>query len=228
MPLFMPPARRDDCQQSLSRLLLALAILAAPTARAQTSASVTLTSELSARGVSLSDGRATTQLSVAYDGEQGWYAGAVAAPRVRLGERDNATQLIAYGGYAQRLASGLTWEAGASANTFQRASEYNYRELYAGLASERLSGRLYLAPAYYGYGGRVAYAELNGFVPLPRHFKLSAHAGVLNHFTGNASDRTDLHLALGYDIGTTHVQLAWLHGHQHAPRALALSASYSF
>ncbi|MES2017488.1 MAG: TorF family putative porin [Pseudomonadota bacterium] len=214
----------------MSRLLCALAMLAAPAAWGQTSASVTFTSELSARGVTLSDGRATTQLGVAYDGEQGWYAGAVAAPQVRLGERDRdrATQIIAYGGYAQRLASGLSWEAGVSATTFHRASEYNYREIYLGLASDQLSGRLYLAPAYYGYGGRVAYAELNGVVPLPHRLKLSAHAGQLHLFSGSASDRVDLRLALGYDIGGANVQLAWLHGQQRAPRALALSASCSF
>lgn len=233
MPLFMYAARRDHRQQSLipARLaLLALTMLAAPAASAQASGSVSLTSELSVRGMSLSDRRAAPQVSLSYDGEQGWYGGAVAAPQVRLGERDNATELIAYAGYVRRMASGLSWEAGASSTTFQHASDYNYREIYIGLASDRVSGRLYLAPAYYGYGGRVAYAELNSFMALRERLKLIVHAGLLHHFHGQP-DSVDLRLALGYDIGACNVQLAWLgrsNGRQPAPRALALSASYSF
>ena len=68
------------------------------------------------------------QLSLAYDAPQGWYAGAFAAPRLALGERTGVTQLVAYGGYARRLASGLSWEAGASSTAFPHAAEYNYRE----------------------------------------------------------------------------------------------------
>lgn len=243
--------RRDDNQQSIGHAcraklatriaLIALGVLAAHTARAQASASVSLTSEFSVRGVSLSDGRAAPQLSVSYDAAQGWYAGAFAAPHVRLGERSDVTELIAYGGYAHQLASGLSWEVGASSAAFQNASDYNYREVYAGLASDRISGRLYLAPAYYGYGGRVAYGELNGFYPLPEQIKLIAHLGALHRLRGQAPgarDHVDLRLAIGYDAGACNVQLAWLsgasigsgtpRGDDRSPRALVLSASYSF
>ena len=247
----MHPHRRDDNRQSIGRAcgaqlsariaLIALGMLAAHAARAQASASVSLTSEFSVRGVSLSDGRAAPQLSLSYDAEPGWYAGAFAAPRVRLGGRPDLTELIAYAGYAHRLASGLSWEAGASSTAFRHASDYNYREIYAGLASDRISGRLYLAPAYYGYGGRVAYAELNGFHPLSERIKLIAHIGALHRLHGQAPgarDHVDLRLAIGYDAGACNVQLAWLSGSSvgpgtargggRSPRALALSASYSF
>jgi uncharacterized protein (TIGR02001 family) len=207
-------------------------MLAAHAAQGQASASVSLASEYSARGVSLSEGRSSAQLSVAYDAEQGWYAGAFAVPDLTLGERSGVTQLIAYGGYAHRLASGLSLEAGASSTTFQHASEYNYREFYAGLASDRISGRVYLAPAYYGYGGRSAYGELNGFHPLQEYLKLVAHTGVLHTQAGTARDRIDLRLAIGYDTGDCNVQLAWLasngRGDARPPRALSLSATYSF
>ena len=100
--------------------------------------------------------------------------------------------------------SGLSWEAGASTTAFTHAAEYNYREFYAGLASDRLSGRLYLAPAYYGYGGRVAYAELNGFYPLRERIKLIGHVGALHGLSGpvaDARDRIDVRLAIGFDAG---------------------------
>ena len=210
-------------------------MLAAHAAQAQVSASVSLASEYSVRGVSLSDGRPAPQLSLAYDAAPGWYAGAFAAPRLTLGERSGVTQLIAYGGYARRLASGLSWEAGASSTAFVHASEYNYREIYAGLGSDRISARVYLAPAWYGDGGRVAYGELNGFHPLRERIKLIAHVGVLRRLRGpvaTAPDRVDLRLAIAYDAGDCTIQLAWLgnsrHGDAGSPRALSLSVTYSF
>ena len=242
MRLFMYPARRDDRQPTLIRAVpLALGMLIASAAQAQSSATVSLASELSVRGVSLSDGRPAPQVGWSYDGEQGWYAGAVAAAQVRVGERDNAIQLIAYGGYARLLASGLSWEAGVSSTVFRHAADYNYREAYVGLASDRVNGRLYFAPAYYGYGGRVTYAEINTFHPLRDHLKLIAHAGLRHHLQdrhGGARDHLDVRLALGYDAGSCNLQLAWLggsgigpaaaSGSRRAPRTMAISASTSF
>lgn len=233
MRLFMYPHCGDQSKQSLARgarfAALAAGMLAMPAAQAQASASIALTSEYSVRGVSLSDGRASPQLSLAYDAPQGWFAGAFAAPRLALGERRDVTQLVAYGGFARRLASGLSWEAGASNYSFLHAAEYNYREAWVGIASDRLSARLYVAPAYYGFGGRVAYAEVNGFYPLRERIRLIGHVGALHGSRG--PDRIDLRLAVGFDLGDVNLQLAWLravHASQPAPRALAFSASYSF
>jgi uncharacterized protein (TIGR02001 family) len=251
MRLFMYPYCRDENQQSVGRArrarlvaciaLLAAGMSAAHAAHGQTSASVSLATEYSVRGVSLSEGRPAPQLSLAYDAAQGWYAGALAAPRLVLGDRPDVTELVAYGGFARRLPSGLSWEAGASSTAFLNASEYNYREVYAGMASDRLSARLYLAPAYYGFGGRVAYGELNGFYQLRERVKLIGHVGALHGLRGrvaNARDRIDLRLAIGIDVGDCNVQLAWLgtagigsgpvRGDSRSPRALVLTASYSF
>jgi uncharacterized protein (TIGR02001 family) len=233
MRLFMYPNCGDETKQSLGRAArigaLAAGMLALPAAHGQASASIAIASEYSVRGVSLSDGRPAPQLSLAYDAPQGWFAGAFAAPRLALGERRDVTQLVAYGGFARRLASGLSWEAGASNIAFLHGAEYNYREVWAGIASDRLNARLSLAPAYYGYGGRVVYAELNGFYPLRERVKLIGHAGVLHGLHGR--DRMDLRLAIGIDLGECNLQLAWLGGvrtQAPVPRALALSASYSF
>lgn len=205
----------------------------ASVAHAQTSATVAVTSEYSVRGVSLSDGRAAPQLGLAWDGAQGWYAGAYAAPRLVLGERNGVTALTVYGGFAARVRSGLSWEAGASSTAFLHAAEYNYREVYAGVVTDRLAARLYVSPSYYGYGGRTAYAELNGFYPVGDHVKLIGHAGVLHGLGGSPTgQRVDLRLAIGVDVGDVNVQLAWLHhthiGSLRSPRSVALSASYSF
>jgi uncharacterized protein (TIGR02001 family) len=233
MRLFMYPTCRDENKQSLSRAAriaaCAAAMLATPAAHAQASASIAFASEYSVRGVSLSDGRAAPQLSLAYDAPQGWFAGAFAAPRLAVGERRDVTQIVTYGGFARRLASGLSWEAGASNYAFLHAAEYSYREAWAGIASDRLSARLSLAPAYYGFGGRVAYAEVNGFYPLREHVKLIGHVGALHGVRGPG--RIDARLAIGIDVGDCNLQLAWLGGvrtQAPAPRALAFSAAYSF
>lgn len=245
MRLFMSLYCRDENKQAISRAariaVAAASVLAAGGVQAQAGASVSLASEYSARGVSLSNGRPAAQLSLSYDAAQGWYAGAFAAPGLTQAGRSGVTKLVAYGGYAHRLPSGLSWEAGASSTSFSHQSVYNYREVFLGLASDRLSARVYLAPAYYGYGGRVAYAELNGFYPLRERIKLVAHAGVLHGLSGLAAmyrDRIDMRLAVGFDAGQCNVQLAWLgtssigsgpyRGGDRAPRAIALSASYPF
>lgn len=226
MRVFMYLNRRDESQYALAAIVCCMA----PAAHAQTSATVALSSEYSVRGISLSDGRTAPQLGLAWDGAQGWYAGAYAAPRLTLGERDGVTSLAAYGGYASRLRSGLAWEVGASSTAFVNAAEYNYREVYAGVMTDRLAARIYFSPSYYGYGGRTEYAELNGFYPLRDKVKLIGHAGVLHGRAGR--ERVDLRLAVGVDVGDVNVQLAWLHhtsiGALRSPRAVALSASYSF
>jgi uncharacterized protein (TIGR02001 family) len=229
MRLFMYLNRRDESQYALAAIICCMA----PVAHAQTSATVALTSEYSVRGVSLSDGRPAPQLGLAWDGAQGWYAGAYAAPRLVLGERSGVTSLAAYAGYASRLRSGLAWEVGASSTSFLHASEYNYHEVYAGVITDRLAARVYFSPSYYGYGGRSAYAEMNGFYPLSERIKLIGHAGVLHGLGSPATrDRVDLRLAVGIDVGDINMQLAWLHhtniGSLQAPRSIALSASYSF
>lgn len=242
----MSLTRRDKSQQSLTgaaRIGAAAAFLLVihGGAQGQVSGSVSLASEYSARGVSLSDGRPAPQLGLSYDAAAGWYAGVFAAPRLTVAGRPDVTKLVAYGGYARRLPSGLSWEAGASSTSFTHLSAYNYREIFFGLASERLSGRLYLAPAYYGYRGRAAYFELTAFHPISERVKLIAHAGVLHGLKGPAADtrdRVDMRLAVSYDAGQVNVQLAWLgtasvgpgmfRTGDRAPRSLAASASYSF
>lgn len=217
--------------------LAAAGLLAAHGAHAQlVSTSVSLTSEYSVRGVSLSAGRPAPQLSVVVDAPGGWYAGAFGS-RVALRDSGANAQLVGYGGYAQRLPSGLSWEAGASSAVFLNGPEYNYREVYVGVARDRLSGRLYFSPSYYGYGVRTEYAELNDSYPLTDQVSLSGHVGIL-HGRRGGRDRVDLRLAIGTTAGPCTVQLAWLangstggameRGELRAPRALALSAALDF
>lgn len=236
----MCPDRRVQNQpQPLTLVSAACAVVALAAAPmrpvlAQASVSASIASEYSARGVSLSEGRPSPQLRVDLDSKSGWYGGALAA-RVALPDSAANVQLIAYGGYAQRLFAGTSWEAGALDVSFPRGEQYRYREVYFGLAGDRTEGRIYFSPAYYG-GGKTVYAELNASYPLRDGVSLTGHAGLL-HPSGDAGDdardRLDLRLGLAVDAGRCNLQVALIAGapgrhRREAARALAVSASYSY
>jgi uncharacterized protein (TIGR02001 family) len=227
----------EGTKGSLARLgcLLAALPCALPPAQAQAQFGVTATaaSEYVARGISLSRGQPAPQLRVDYDAA-GWYAGALLSP-VRLDYTGTRAQVLAYGGYAQRINSGLGWEAGVLGATLTDSSAYRYHELYAGLSGEHVAGRVYYSPSYYGDAATV-YTELNGSVPLRDGLALFGHAGLLQPLGGaedEARRRLDLRVGLSLDSGNWNVQLALLaslprrHGPE-APRALQVSASYGF
>jgi uncharacterized protein (TIGR02001 family) len=213
---------------------LATAASTAQRAQAQTGVSASIASEYSARGMSLSQGRPAPQLRVDYDSPHGWYAGAMAS-RVAFDDNDANVQVIAYGGYGQRLSSGLAWEAGVLHAAFRPDREYEYHEFYAGLAHDRVEGRLYFSPSYYG-GGKTVYGEVNASWPLRDRFTLIGHLGLLHPFGDRHEDmrnRLDLRLGLGMEVGNWNLQLAVLASAPRrrgpeAARALALSATYAF
>lgn len=213
----------------------AAGMLAVQAAHAQLGASLALASDYSARGISLSRGHPSLQLRIDYDGAHGWYGGAFATPEASPDGKGDG-QLIGYAGYARRLPSGLSWEAGATSVAFVHDAEYNYHEVYAGVALDHLSARLSLSPSYYG-GRRTAYGEVNGFYPLRDDLRLTAHVGVLYGLGGAGDrfhDRADVRLALAADLGSCSLQLAWVASQPRPGRelkpaqALALSATYSF
>jgi uncharacterized protein (TIGR02001 family) len=213
---------------------VAVAAVALQAAHAQTSVTASVASEYNARGKSLSKGRVAPQLRIDYDAASGWYAGALLS-RAALPYSDTEAQVVAYGGYAQALAPGTTWEAGVLDASFVGDQEYHYHEFYAGLARDRIAARVYFSPSYYG-GGKTLYAELNASYPLQGRLALVGHVGFLHPFSADHEEdrqRLDLRIGLGYDVGAWNFQVALLasgpqrHGAD-APRAVVVSASYGF
>lgn len=211
---------------------LLAAILAASPARAQLSGSAALVSDYGVRGMTLSRGRPEPQLRLDYDASAGWYGGAFASG-VALPDSDARLQLLGYGGYARRLPSGLTWEAGLLNASFPGDTEYRYHEFYAGLTRGGIGARLYYSPAYYGQG-KTVYAELNGAWPLQGRLTLSGHVGLLHPFGDGgieARHRIDARLALGVDLGRLNLQFAVVAatpaGHE-AARKVAVGATLGF
>lgn len=227
--------------------LLGLACaLAAPAAIAQLSGSFAVLSDYRFRGRSLSDNHATAQLTLNYDRDDGWYAGVMAA-HATIADGGSA-QLVAYGGFAQRLPGGKGWEAGVSQTVFTRAGGANYAEAYLGVSGEQASARLYFSPRYFGSASRTVYAEANGFLRLGETLRLVGHAGLLRALGGDDSmglrsgQRYDFRFGLAGRLGDIDWQLARVTriarrssayagytadaGAQ--PRAFVLSAAYSF
>jgi uncharacterized protein (TIGR02001 family) len=242
----------ENQRHSLSRrrsagLLLGLAcVLGAPSAFAQLSGSAAVLSDYRFRGLSLNDDRPTPQLTLNYDRDDGWYAGAMAS-HAKLEETSTA-QLVAYGGYARRLPGGVGWEAGVAQTVFTQLSADNYAEAYVGVSGEQVSARLYFSPRYFGRPVRTLYAEANGFLRLGETLRLVGHAGLLRALGGEDSigplsgHRFDFRLGLAAQVGDFDVQLARVTRAAYRypsypgyppyvgprPHAFVLSAAYSF
>jgi uncharacterized protein (TIGR02001 family) len=203
MPFHRPtdthqPARGQHSRQRLLGLALTLALQQAG-AQTAVSGSVNLLSDYRYRGISLSDGKAAYQLTVNLDHASGWYAGGFATSATVADS--NGAQLIAYGGYAQRLRGGASWEAGCTRSTYTNWHVADYNECYAGLSGERTSARLSLSPRYLGRDNRTLYAELNSFYPLLEQVNLTGHAGLLRTLSGGAAPGLPPHQRYDARIG---------------------------
>lgn len=183
-----------------------LALLAAGTASAQVSGSVSLVSNYVYRGVSLSNDNPETQVNLNADFDSGWFAGAFASP---IDLPSTHGQAVAYGGYARQWTSDLSWEAGLSETAYTGGGSQDYTEAFVGLSSDRLNGRLYYSPNYLGQSVHSIYGELNFNLPLGESVRLIAHAGYLSipqgGQTGSAS-HGDERVGLAYHVGDWNLQ----------------------
>ncbi|MES2323019.1 MAG: TorF family putative porin [Pseudomonadota bacterium] len=185
-------------------LALALA-LASGHASAQATFSASLASDYRFRGMSLSAERAAPGVAVNIDTSSGLYAGA-SLMRARFLYTPVDLQAIAYAGYVRRFDADVSWDAGVTETRFSGAKRYNYRELHAGVSSERFSARMYWSPHYFGIGKSSVYAEVKGSHPLTDRIELVGHVG---HLLRPVS-RTDVRIGLAAALDEWTVQLAWV------------------
>jgi uncharacterized protein (TIGR02001 family) len=183
---------------------------------AQISGSASLLSDYRYRGVSLSDNRPAAQLALAYDDASGWYGGGFAST-VQVGyPTAREVQGVAFAGYARRMPSGLSWEAGADYSAMTGGKSYSYAEVYVGIAAENVSARLYYAPRYFGLKPGVIYGEVNASRELFDRTRLLAHGGVLRNNSqeayGQPTDRYVFDASVGvvFDFDPFSVQLSWV------------------
>ncbi len=208
----MPPAH-----PARLTTLVATLLACAGGAWADIGGTLSLQTDARDRGMSYSRNRPSAQLGLAWDGRDGWYAGAQLA-QARFSQRRGAA-LQLYGGRVFDLAPGLDGEAGIAAHAYENVSNYDYQEAYVGLLGERWSLRAYVSPDYYGIGQRTVYTEFNLRWPLAPGVSALGHAGLLHGFEGQAlpyfesrsSTRADLRLGASWQLGaSSELQLAWM------------------
>jgi uncharacterized protein (TIGR02001 family) len=183
---------------------------------AQVSGSATLTSDYVFRGTTLSDGRPAAQLTVAYDDRRGWYGGAFASTARFAASSSQNANIVSFFGYASRLDSAVSWEAGADYSAFAGIRRYNYAEVYLGLTYESFSGRVYYSPRYFGQESSTIYGEINFALPLLERVRLLGHVGTMWSSGGFAyygqPDRrlTDARAGVGFEFDQFNLELAWV------------------
>ncbi|MCY4753868.1 TorF family putative porin [Pelomonas aquatica] len=233
------PHARLACLTALTASLLAGA------ARADAGATLSLQSDARERGISYSGNRPSFQLGLAWDGEAGWYGGALLA-WARFDDEHHGAWLRAYGGRVFALLPGLDGEAGLLLNRFENVSRYDFAEAYAGLLGERWNLRLHHSPDYYGSGQRSIYGEFNLRWPLGQDVSAFGHVGVLHghgaalqaYVEAQGAVRVDQRMGASWQMGRgCELQLAWVAAGRGGPytwtdptrrRALVLSLSAAF
>ncbi|MCE3260988.1 MAG: hypothetical protein K0R43_67 [Pseudoduganella sp.] len=209
MFLRMPqPHHRQPGPHALRCLALALACTAASGAQAQLSGSAGIVSDHLYRGISLSSGKPAARLSLDVDSAHGWFAGGQLVSGQLAPQSHRSAQWLGYAGYAQRLASGLSWEAGISAYAFHGAPSWNFREVFAGLSYDDYALRLHYSPDYLGFGERTVYAELNGGAQLTPGWRLFWRGGFLSAPDHAASSRAEARIGAATSRSGWQMQLS--------------------
>lgn len=194
---------------------LCFALLAADVC-GQVSGTASIVSNYRFRGFSLSANKPAAQVGVAYDADQGWYAGAFASTAEFATPSGLELQAVPFVGYAWRSPAGPTWEAGADYSAFTGgAQSYSYPEVYVGFASDSISGRLYYSNRYFGENTSTVYAEVNASELLLDRVRLLAHFGILRSTNGSlyyhGPERLlDGRIGIGLDFDPFNVQLSWV------------------
>ena len=191
-------------------------------AAAQVSGTLSAVSDYRYRGITFSDRRPAAQAGLTYDDPKGWYAGAFGST-VRLappGRSSSNFQAIIYAGYAARLPSGISVEAGGDYSAFAGSNDLNYGEVFVGGAIENLNARIYYAPRYFGQASNALYGEINATQPLLDRVRLHVHAGVLRHRYDNpygppygvppTQNVVDGRIGLRVDLDMFQLEIAWV------------------
>ena len=208
------------------RVILYLGLLlAAANVRAQVSGSFALLSDYRYRGVSLSDRGPALQGGVAYDHGSGLYAG-VLASTVHINGADSSLGAQFYAGYAHLLDQRVSLDAGAARYLYPDSptrGSYDYTELYAGVARDRLHARLHYSDGYFGTSAQTIYAEINtaldlgeidlGKIDPGKIVVLAAHVGYLKRWGQSAYSSApraqwDVRLGLGTELAGLTVELS--------------------
>lgn len=166
----------------------------------------------------MSDERPVATASASYDDVRGPYAGVSVTAVATKDDGVQPFRSVQYVGYAHRLRSGLTLDAGVTNRIYTRyfTGEYARRFLegYVGVIGRKVSAHLYLSPDYDGFGGDSAYIEANALLWERGRWSLVGHAGLLapsrEPDQRRALKEVDWRLGLNHNFGRLQVSAQWL------------------
>jgi uncharacterized protein (TIGR02001 family) len=196
---------------------VAVALLAIPeTAGAQTSASVTISSDQRFRGRSVSRGDPAVTLNLLYDHVSGLYLGAAATASV---EESRLKIINVQGdiGFVHRLAAGSSLDIGVVRSNYGKYSSgernAHYTEFYAGVLDRRFAVYVHYSPDYFQPGVSTLYTEVDGAVEPATDWRLTGHLGALARVTGSGPPGSgrigyDWRIAAAHRTGPVELELA--------------------
>ncbi len=197
-------------------------LLAAGTAQAELSATVTATSDYDFRGITQSAQDPALQIGVDWAHESGFYLGAWASNVDFDGgegfESDSNVEVDLIAGYSGSITEDLGYDVGLTYYAYLPSGDrINYAEVYAGLSQGIFSGMVWYAPDYVNSGDSAWYLEGNAEVPLPWwELGLNLHLG---YSTGDAWDEDngvdsyfDYSVGIGRSFGDFDFEVKWVDG----------------
>jgi uncharacterized protein (TIGR02001 family) len=183
----------------------------------QPSVSLSLLSDYRLRGYTLSKGRPVAAVALNYDHPSGLYLGVSATGVLTRSEGARFLGLQESVGFAKRLKSGVTIDAGITNTNFthyaiERHSP-GYTEVYLGLIGKRLSSHIFFSPTYIDNGLRSVFGEIDGVLSPGEGWRINWHIGAqaLNSERESyyrSQVQLDGRLALTREFGRTQAQVA--------------------
>jgi len=169
------------------RFVAALALTASPFAAApacaQISGSVSIESDYRYRGYSLSAGRPIARADLGYDDKSGVYLNGAAIAVLRADDRLALLGGQANIGYAARIGSRTTIDAGVMRAEYSSSGSarrpFHYTEAYVGLATRGIATRVSYSPDYFYAGRSTLYFEVEAVAHPAPNWSLSGHVGGL-------------------------------------------------
>ena len=204
-------------------------------AGAQVSGTVSVVSDYRYRGITLSDRKPAAQLGLTYDDPAGWYAGAFGSTVRLASPAGPGFQATVFAGFASRVASGISLDAGGDYSAFTGAAGNNYGEVYLGVAGENVSARIYYSPDYFGQHASAVYGEINAVQPLIDPLSFVLHVGFLTtraysqyspYGPRSSQNVVDGRIGFGANFDLFRLELAWV-GISNANLAYQITGSRS-
>ncbi|NUR11231.1 MAG: hypothetical protein HOQ20_05200 [Bradyrhizobium sp.] len=185
-------------------------------AAAQTSGAVSIFSDDRLRGYTISDGRPVGILDLSYDDPSGFYGTVSGSAVASHDDGPRPLGLVLNGGYAKRLNSGVTIDAGVSHSDYSKYSDRSaarsYTEAYVGVSGKWLTGRFYASPDY--LKGGTLYGELIATIPIADKLRLTGHGGFLvplgrSHGAYSYRREVDWRIGVTRQFGPLSLEAAW-------------------